>query len=287
MADELKDSNWTVKTSNEVKKEIESLLSTTNLNNKELFEAMVSNFKSGLLQGSDAQRSEDIQQLTYHLDKIKNSFLSLVEKGIDLKAKFSESLEQESILHKSITDQQQLQIKQAEELKNMAIQEREEISKTLSDIATRNNELEEINTTQRTTINMLQEKIIQLESKIEAVPAIEQENQIQAKKIEAYKQELNEVNQELNEANRELSFAHKSTASTIKEKERSIEQLQQIHQLEMDKAIISTEKRMLEDTQKIRNEYTSKIDALISKNQELTERCHTLELQQGTKSTKQ
>lgn len=97
----------------------------------------------------------------------------MVEKSIDLKEKFNESLAQESILHKSITDQQQIQIKLAQEDRDKAILDKSALEKSMTDIVARNAELEEINVSQRITINMqkvresLGEKIEVLQAKNE------------------------------------------------------------------------------------------------------------------------
>ena len=265
------DETWAAKVSSELKEEISELVKESGLSSKEFLEQLISQHKIGMLQGSDAQRSEDIQQVTYHLDKIKASFVGLVEKGIDLKDKFTESLEQESIIHKSITDQQQMAIKQAQEDRDKAILEKSALESLMTDINARSSELEEINTSQRITIQMQMDKLTQLEARIESVVELEQEvsrlnqeSQRQSKKIESLEHEGLDYK-------RQLEIALVSIDAHKKESIRSTEQLVQVHQLELDKAILQTEK-------KIREEYFQKVEALTEKNQALNDKIHQIEL---------
>lgn len=272
------DETWSAKVSPEIKEEISQLIKESGLSGKEFLEQLISKHKIDLLQGSDAQRSEDIQQVTYHLDKIKASFVGLVEKGIDLKEKFNESLAQESVLHKAITDQQQAQIKLAQEERDKAILDKSALDKAMADIIARNEELESNNKTHGITIQMQMDKLTQLESRIESVGKLEDEvnrlnqvNHMQVKQIESLEQEALDYKRQL-----EIALASKE----LQEKEaiKATEQLVQVHRLELDKAILETEKKMLEDNQRIRDEYVSKVETLTGKNQELTEKLHQLEL---------
>ena len=277
------DETWSAKVSPEIKEELVQLVKESGLSSKEFLEQLLSTHKIGLLQVSDSHRSEDIQQVTYHLDKIKASFVGLVEKGIDLKEKFTESLEQESVIHKSITDQQQMAIKQAQEDRDKAILEKSALDQAMTDITVRNSELVEINASQRITIQMQMDKLNQLESRIESIVELEekvgqlnQDNQMQVKTIESLEQEGLDYK-------RQLEQAQASKEAREKESIKATEQLMQVHRLELDKAILEAEKKMLEDNQKIRDEYVSKVEALTSKNQELTEKLHQKELESQAK----
>ena len=64
------DETWSAKVSPEIKEELGQLVKESGLSSKEFLEQLLSTHKIGLLQVGDAQRSEDIQQVTYHLDKI-------------------------------------------------------------------------------------------------------------------------------------------------------------------------------------------------------------------------
>ena len=272
------DETWSAKVSPEIKEELGQLIKESGLSGKEFLEQLISKHKIQLLQGNDSERSEDIQQVTYHLDKIKASFVGLVEKGIDLSFKFTESLEKESALHKSITDQQQVAIGQAREDRDRAILDRAELEKVMADITARNEELESNNRTHGITIQMQQDKLTQLNDRIESVGKLEDEvnqlnkvNQLQIKQIES-------LGHESENYKRQLDQAQASKETQEKDAIKATEQLVQVHRLELEKAILETEKKMLEDNQRIRDEYVSKVEALTSKNQELTEKLHQMEL---------
>ena len=272
------DETWSAKVSPEIKEELGQLVKESGLSSKEFLEQLLSTHKIGLLQVGDAHRSEDIQQVTYHLDKIKASFIGLVEKGIDLKDKFTESLEQESIVHKSITDQQQRAIKQAQEDRDKAILEKSALDQAMTDITIRNSELVEINASQRITIQMQMDKLNQLESRIESmveleeeVGRIKQDHQMQAKTIESLEQEGLAYK-------RQLDQAQASKEAQEREAIKTLEQMVKVHGLEIQRATLETEKKMLEENQKIKDDYFLKVEALKSKNQELTEKLHQLEL---------
>jgi len=265
------DETWSAKVSPEIKEELGQLIKESGLSGKEFLEQLISKHKIELLQGNDAQRSEDIQQVTYHLDKIKSSFVGLVEKGIDLSFKFNESLEQESIIHKSITDQQQMAIKQAQEDRDKAILDKSELESLMTGVTARSSELEEINTSQRITIQMQMDKLTKLEDRIESVVELEQEvsrlnqeSQMQSKKIESLEHEGLDYK-------RQLEIALASIEAQEKEAIRSTDQLIKVHQLELDKAILQTEKKM-------REEYFQKIETLTEKNQALNDKIHQIEL---------
>ena len=273
------DETWSAKVSPEIKEELAQLVKESGLSSKEFLEQLLSTHKIGLLQVSDSHRSEDIQQVTYHLDKIKASFIGLVEKGIDLKDKFTESLEQESIIHKSITDQQQMAIKQAQEDRDKAILEKSALDQAMTDITVRNAELVEINASQRITIQMQMDKLNQLESRIESIVELEekvgrinQDNQMKAKTIESLEQEGLDYK-------RQLDQAQASKEAQEREAIKTLEQMVKVHELEIQRATLETEKKMLEENQKIKDDYFLKVEALKSKNQELTEKLHQLELE--------
>ena len=272
------DETWSAKVSPEIKEELAQMVKESGLSSKEFLEQLLSTHKIGLLQVSDSHRSEDIQQVTYHLDKIKASFVGLVEKGIDLKEKFTESLEQESVIHKSITDQQQMAIKQAQEDRDKAILEKSALDQAMTDITVRNSELVEINASQRITIQMQMDKLNQLESRIESIVELEEEvvrinqdNQMKAKTIESLEQEGLDYK-------RQLDQVQASKEAQEREAIQTLEQMVKVHGLEIQRATLETEKKMLEENQKIKDDYFLKVEALKSKNQELTEKLHQLEL---------
>jgi hypothetical protein len=280
------DETWAAKVSLELKEEIGQLVKDSGLSSKEFLEQLISQHKIQRLQGNDSERHEDIQQVTYHLDKIKTSFISLVEKGIDLKGKFNESLEQESILHKSMVDQQQIQIKLAQEERDKAILDKSALESLMKDISARNEELENNNKTYSITIQMQQEKVSQLEDRVGSVQAFEDELNLLKQQVLSQTKRIEALDQDALNYKRELELAQALRQAQEKESAKEIEQIVQVHLLEIQRATLETEKKLLGENQKIREEYFLKIEALTSKNQELTERLHQIQLDQNKTKTK-
>src|SRR5665647_1873014 len=112
---------YSVKTTSVVKDELNELLRLTGLPSKELFEAMVTNYKIMALQGTEVERTEDVQQVRYHLSRAENLFMNLVQKNQDVKQDYTSRIDQENVLHKQITDELQQQ-------KTLAIQEKDKAS---------------------------------------------------------------------------------------------------------------------------------------------------------------
>ena len=295
MSEQAKPSNqqdtYSVKTTSVVKDELNELLRLTGLPSKELFEAMVTNYKIMALQGTEVERTEDVQQVRYHLSRAENLFMNLVQKNQDVKQDYTARINQENVLHKQITDELQQQ-------KTLAIQEKDKarveqvgliesikkLNETIVDLTDRAK-------SDRITIDVLTRKTEELEAKVEAMPALEAksvmvglDNTLLQRKVDAEQAELNKY--------KELLEASQSRVSDItQERERAVQQVQEgakkdidqlnhIHQLELDKAV-------LEAINKTREECTGKLDslaqrndALTTRNQELVDRIHTLELKQ-------
>lgn len=293
--------NWSVKADQDTKQIVKELEQLTGLSQKELFESMVSHYRAELLRGTDIERTEDIQQVSYHLAKIKDAFVGVVQKSADLKAQYAESLEQESRSHKQIVDQ----INQA---KNEAIAERDgarqqmaDAEKLFQETAARNLELEDAGRANRITIQLLEKKSSELETRIGTVEALEAEVVQLGKDNESGRRQLESLTSDLNQAKHDLAITkerlqeseqdkkdrlakaeqdqEKAVAQIRQAADREIEQLRQVHRLEMDKAAIEAERRVLEAGQKVRDEYAPKLEGLAAKNQELLERIHALELQ--------
>ena len=67
---------------------------------------------------------------------------------------------------------------------------------------------------------------------------------------------------------------------------KDLQQLKDVHKLEEDKTLLESERRILETTQTVKDEYGHRIDAILvkndafrTKNQELTEKIFSLELE--------
>ncbi len=292
------DETWGAKVSTELKKEIGQLIEESGLSAKEFLEQLISGHKVSLLQGTDAQRSEDIQQVTYHLDKIKSSFIGLVEKGIDLKDKFAESLEQESMLHKGIVDQQQKQIKLAQDERDKAVLDKANLEDHMAEIAARNEELEADLKTNRLTIQMQQEKIDRVDDQADIIQALNDEIARQKNTADHQTKFIHELENESQRYKREFEQAQatliaqendaaKAREAIDRDATKALDMLTKVHAIELQRATLETEKRLLDEIHKIKDEYYLKLESLTTKNQELTERLHQKELEANFKTKKE
>lgn len=280
------DETWSAKVSPEIKEELVQLVKESGLSSKEFLEQLLLEHRVALLQGTDAQRSEDIQQVSYHLEKIKASFVGLVEKSQDLKNDFNETRERESRLHKEIVDQQQYQVKQAQEERDKVILDKSELEKRMAGIVARNEELESNNKAHLLTIQMQEEKIGQLEDRIGAIQAIEDEVSRLNQDVQAQIKRIQDLEKEAQQYKREMEQAQAAKEVQEKDAAKALEQQAMSHKLELQSATLELEKRLHEENHKIKVEYFTKIETLTSKNQELTEKLHQLQLDQTKVKTK-
>jgi len=300
MTEQAKQDTYSVKTTSAVKDELNELLRLTGLPSKELFEAMVTNYKIMALQGTEVERTEDVQQVRYHLSRAENLFMGLVQKNQDLKQDYTSRIDQENVLHKQITDELQQQ-------KTLAIQERDatraeklEIIEQLKKSQEAIVDLTDRGRSDRLTIDVLTHKTEELEAKVAAMPQLEEQAaklnqekisfQHQVDGLEAelskYKELLESAKARISDISQEREKAVKLAQESAK---KDVEQLKHIHQLEIEKAVTEADRRVLEAINKTRDEYNSKLDsltqkndALTTRNQELVNRIHTLELKQTT-----
>lgn len=307
---------YSVKTTSVVKDELNELLRLTGLPSKELFEAMVTNYKIMALQGSEVERTEDVQQVRYHLSRAENLFMNLVQKNQDVKQDYTSRIDQENGLHKQITDELQQQ-------KTLAIQERdstrlekaeiiEQLKKTQATIV----DITDRGRSERLTIDVLTNKTEELEAKVVAMPRlVEQSAQLTQDNtslqhqsegfqaeilkykelLEASKARISDISQEREKAVKQAQDAATKGIEQLKQAtEKDIIQLKQIHQLEIEKAVTEADRRVLEAINKTRDDYNSKLDSLSQKNestttrnQDLVDRIHALEMKQRNQTSEE
>jgi len=291
---------YSVKTTSVVKEELTELLRLTGLPSKELFEAMVTSYKLTAMQGTDVAQTEDVQQVRYHLSRAENLFMNLVQKNQDVKQDYTARIDQENSLHKQITDefqqQKALTIQDRDKAKAEQMELIEEMKKSNEIII----DLTDRGRSDRITIDVLTHKTEDLEAKVTAMPALEAKSvmvglenislQRQAEGLEAELSKYKGLLEASQARITDLSQERERAIQQVKESaQKDIEQLRYIHQLEMDKASIEADRRVLEAINKTKDEYTAKLDSMVqksdvitSKNQELVERIHELELKQTT-----
>ncbi|WP_040413077.1 hypothetical protein [Desulfosporosinus sp. OT] len=96
---------YSVRTNDEVMTDVAVLVERTGLSQKDLFSAMVTQFKSNLLASNETEQTEDMQQLRYHLSHAESIFTNMIQKVRDLKNGYAESIDQEKQLHQSVIAQ--------------------------------------------------------------------------------------------------------------------------------------------------------------------------------------
>ncbi|TGE36906.1 hypothetical protein E4K67_17565 [Desulfosporosinus fructosivorans] len=280
MSDEkdIKPDSYSVKTTNDITGSVDELLKATGLNNKELFAAMVTQFKTNLMAGSDAEQTEDMQQLRYHLSHAESIFTNMVQKLHDLKENFTERIDQEKHLHQSVVAQVERSRQQAEEERDKARLELAEIQEQMKELTERNNELEVVNKSNLTTITLLTDKTESLEARIGTVSEMETEIKKLRTQLIDEESRLSGLQIKLDQSQRAVEAKEQTIANLEKSHAAELVSAQKMADLQIHAAGVEANNRVLEATTKLKDEYAAKIDALIEKNQLLTARVHELEL---------
>jgi len=275
---EIKPDSYSVKTTNDITGSVNELLKATGLNNKELFAAMVTQFKTNLMASSDTEQTEDMQQLRYHLSHAESIFTNMVQKVHDLKESFTERINQEKQLHQSVIAQVERARQQAEDERDKARLDLAEIQEQLKELSERNNELEVVNKSNLTTIALLTDKTESLEARIGTVAEMETEiKQLRTKLIDE-QTKLGRLQAELEQSRRAIEAKEQAIVSLEKTHATELASAQKMADLQIHAAGVEANNRALEATTKLKDEYTAKIDALMEKNQAITARVHELEL---------
>ena len=190
----VKPDSYSVKTTTDVTERIQELTKKTGLNHKDLFAAMVTRYYSELEAGSEIDRSDDMQQIRYHLNRAENIFLGSLQKVQDLKRDYTERLDALKAQHKET--QEDLQKKNthlAKELEKLSTAH-SEAENRLKEVVGRNRELEETNRGNRMTTDLLSQKIEELELKVVAVDPLKEEITELKDKTLTYQQNLTHLN---------------------------------------------------------------------------------------------
>jgi Archaeal/vacuolar-type H+-ATPase subunit I len=280
----VKPDNFSVRTTSDITGSINELAKATGLNNKELFAAMVTQFKSNLLASSDTEQTEDMQQLKYHLSHAESIFANMIQKVQDLKENFTERIDQEKQLHQSVVAQVERSRQQAEEERDKARLELAEIQEKMKELDERNKELESINKSNLTTITLLTDKAEALEARIGTVS--EMETEIKQLRIQLIDEQANIsiLQTELDKNQRTIEAKEQAITNLEKSHAAELASAQKMADLQIHAAGIEANNRVLEATTKIKDEYAVKVDALMEKNQALTSRVHALELNKNKRS---
>lgn len=281
---EIQPDSFSVRTTNDITGSFDELSKATGLNNKELFAAMVTQFKTNLMASSDTEQTEDMQQLRYHLSHAETIFANMVQKVHDLKESFVERIDQEKQLHQSVVAQVERSRQQAEEERDKARLDLAELQEQMKDLAERNNELEAVNKSNLTTIALLTDKAEALEARIGTVADMETEiKQLRTQLIDE-RAKTGKLQAELDQSQRAVEAKELAIANLEKSHASELASAQKMADLQIHAAGVEANNRVLETTTKLKDEYATKIDALTEKNQVLTARAHELELGLKTKA---
>ncbi|KLU66782.1 chromosome partition protein Smc [Desulfosporosinus acididurans] len=280
MSDEAKNKPplYSVRTNDEVMADVSALVERTGLSQKDLFSAMVTQFKANLLSGSEIEQTEDMQQLRYHLSHAESIFSNMVQKLRDLKNSYTQGLEQEKRVHQSVVDQVENGRLQAEEERDKSRLELAEIQEQMKELAERNNELEAVNKSNRITIDLLTSQNESLEHRIKAVDELEAEVQRLRYLHEESQRQIEKLRSEAIQHHHAIEIKEQSIVSLEKSHANELASVQKMADLQIHAASMEANNRVLEATTKLKDEYTAKLDALQEKNQSLTARVHELEL---------
>lgn len=292
-----KPDSYSVKTTTDVTERIQELVKKTGLNHKDLFSAMVTRFYTELESGSELDQSDDMQQIRYHLNRVENVYLGSLQKVQDLKKDYTVRLEEQKNKYKEVLEElHQLKKTRTQEFDDLTtIKEDTEIR--LKEMQQRNQELEERSVSYRMTMELLNHRIEELETERKAFESAQKE-------MISLKEELLLVKQ--NQGNLQLEFSTSqqiisklesqlNETKTLSQKEleqlqrsftKEISQVKELQALELEKVRIDSDRRTLERLQTVQLENEQKTDkllarneALSTKNQELTEKLHSFELE--------
>jgi Chromosome segregation ATPases len=293
----VKPDSYSVKTTTDVTERIQELTKKTGLNHKDLFAAMVTRYYSELEAGSELDRSDDMQQIRYHLNRAENIFLGSLQKVQDLKKDYTERLDTMKAQHiETLENLQKKNTGLVKELEKLSTNH-SEIERRLKEIMARNQELEENDQGSRMTIDLLSQKIKELESNAAALDPLKGEILALQDKNISYQQKFTQLSADLETAQQTIANleqkrteAEETINKRVQELKvtylKDIQQLKEVHQLEVDKTNLESERRILETLQKAKDDYGQKLEDLSgknnelrTKNQELTEKIFAMEIE--------
>jgi len=280
MSDEAKNKPplYSVRTNDEVMSDVSALVERTGLSQKDLFSAMVTQFKTNLLASNDTEQTEDMQQLRYHLSHAESIFTNMIQKLHDLKENFAESVEQEKRIHQGIVDQVEKSRLHAETERDKARLDLAGIQDQLKELSERNSELEAVNKSNRITIDLLTGQNETLEARIGTVAEMESEVKLLRTQHADSQRQLEKLQAEVDQNLRVIEVKEQAIVVLEKSHAGELASLQKMADLQIHSSTVEANNRVLEATTKLKDEYVAKIDTLQDRTQALTARIHELEL---------
>lgn len=315
----IKPDSYSVKTTTDVTERIQELVKKTGLNHKDLFSAMVTRYYAELEAGSELDQSDDMQQIRYHLSRVENIFLGSLQKVQDLRKDYAERLDVFKAKNKEVHEElQQLNNMHSAEINELKAT-KTKAEKEQQKILQRNQELELSNQDNRMSVDLLNQKVKELESTLEGTVHFEKELNAAKEELTLVKQERDNLQieisteqqftskledqlteaealaQKLSQEYREKLALERGQLQESAQKEldqlrqlakKEIQQLKELHALEKDKLLIEADRRVLEKQHAVQESYEQKAEKLLNrneiltaKNQDLAEKLHALELE--------
>ena len=255
--------NYSVKASKDIKDKVSELLTRTGFNSqKELFEAMVTNYD--LTTSSTTDQTEDMQQVRYHLSRAESIFIGLIQKNQDLRQDFNVRFEQETALHKTMLDD--LQVAKTDALNELAKAQEETVRATArsATLEARNSELENEHRRTGATIDLLTRHNEELQAHIAGAEALREENAKLGKELDVLARDKGLLEASLESIKQRLEQTEKVWAERLK-------QIENVNRLQIEKIQSDAELRVLEMTQKLRDELHKAKDENFAKLEQLRE----------------
>lgn len=246
---------------------------------KEWFEMAVAVTELHQMQGTEAERAQDTQQVKFHLNRALELFLNQVQKLMDLRSSYEEQLASENIRHKQLTDNLQDQKTSAESELERLIIEKEALAKHYQEVEERSRALEKENKLSNNTIEIIQRRNNELEAQV--LQTIELEKNLETMKEEKENQirENGLAQTKINELEHRLELAEQKRIQAEEAGERKVSQIENVMVLKLEKAVIESDRRVLEETTKLTQEHDKRERQQQQIIEELTAKVHDLEKQ--------
>ena len=269
---------FSVKSSKDVVEKAYELVEKSGLSVKDWFEGAVSAMEIQMFEGTEADQAQDTQQMRYHMKRVEDLFLSQVQKIIELREDFHQKLNEENVRHKGLVDNLQEQKAKLQGQIEQLVKDTEETKKREEVLLERNKTLEEGTNLSSKTIAIIQARNTDLEEEVAAIPKYEEE--VKNLRSENYNHlaKITQLEREKERLQSLVTAAEDKYHQTKEEGERKSGEIQRLMNLKMEKVIVESDMKVLEEVQKAKDESSKRERELMNKNEELTRRVHELEI---------
>lgn len=287
-----KDAVFSTKASKDVMERAYKLKDQSGLSLKDWFEAAVAEMEVKSLQGSEAEQSQDTQQVSYHVNRVMELFMGQVQKLLDLKVDFNQKLSEENLRHKGIVDTLQEQKQKIAFDKELIEQEIEDLRKRNIELESQSNESQDELKTNARTIAIIQARNDELEEKVAKLPKFEEEmnalkesfideRKVTNDQINKLKEQIESDQKEVDRLQHVLELSEERRVRAEEEGERKVQNMEQVAVLKLEKTIAESDRKISEQHQKLTEEWAKIEHELNQKNETLVQKNHDLEIKEG------